>query len=225
MKKTAAAILVVIICLINAVFAQEAEWYELSAENSVLTVWLPVDTDDGRKWEFSISDPEHIELLTHEVTEEERPVYAASFANFSGGTADVTVTFAYAAEGEYVPLRANVIRLNVEGGILSVESVRMCERRSLNAVYDEEAGCIEISLPNEGYQWTVYMSEPGHIEAGNFSEEDDVFVTRFFGSAESPGSTELTLENSAGIVYTLCLYADETGAITVRWADENIIIE
>ena len=42
----------------------EALWYELSGENTVLTVRLPGNSKDGMDWTFEISNPEALELIT-----------------------------------------------------------------------------------------------------------------------------------------------------------------
>ena len=41
-----------------AVDASEAMWYELSGEDTILTVRLPGNNKDGMNWEFEISNPE-----------------------------------------------------------------------------------------------------------------------------------------------------------------------
>ena len=55
----------------TAADAPEALWYELSGEDTILTVRLPGNNKDGMDWEFEISNPDALELLTQEVIEGE----------------------------------------------------------------------------------------------------------------------------------------------------------
>jgi len=67
MKRLWLAVLVLTIALFccMSAYAEEADsaWYELSADETVLTVRLPANSTTGYEWNFEISDPEILELV------------------------------------------------------------------------------------------------------------------------------------------------------------------
>lgn len=61
-----------------------AGWYELSNDDTVLTVRLPVEADSGAGWVYEISDPDALELLTMETTEDAQGAGGEWVASFAG---------------------------------------------------------------------------------------------------------------------------------------------
>lgn len=93
---------------------QVVPWYELGAENKVLTVRLSSKQGEkGGTWQFTCSD-DSLELLTSETIENENnEQWVASFAALSGRTGDVTITVAHTLAGQTDPADTREIKLTV----------------------------------------------------------------------------------------------------------------
>ena len=76
----AACLLLSLLCGAQAE-ALEGDWFELSAEDTVLTVRLPGDEANGYAWNAEFSDEDVLELLTMEY---ENGQWAASYRRPAG---------------------------------------------------------------------------------------------------------------------------------------------
>ena len=82
-------LLIVLLCLTMVCAAGLCEaagesWYALSNDDTVLTVRLPVAADSGASWDFEISNPNALELLTMETTERDASAEETWVASFAG---------------------------------------------------------------------------------------------------------------------------------------------
>ena len=93
---------------------QVVPWYELSAENKVLTVRLDsAQGDKGGSWLFSCSN-DSLELLTMETIENENnEQWVASFASLSGHTGDVSIKIVHIPAGQSDPDDTRELKLTV----------------------------------------------------------------------------------------------------------------
>lgn len=114
--------------------AEEA-WYELDEESRVLTVRLPANPTTGYEWNFDISDPAALELLTMEYTGDEADAqmvgvggqWVASFYSTLEGTGEVDLTLTYQRAGEEAAGEQRLIKIaigeNNQLQVLSAEVV------------------------------------------------------------------------------------------------------
>lgn len=83
----------------------EPSWYELSANDTVLTVRLDANPSTGYYWDFKISKPEILEFLTMEYVQDEAPAgmvgvggtWVASFKSTFVQTGNTSLTLNYIA--------------------------------------------------------------------------------------------------------------------------------
>ncbi len=100
--------------------AEEA-WYELDEESRVLTVRLPANPTTGYEWNFNISDPAALELLTMEYTGDEADAqmvgvggqWVASFYSTLEGTGEVDLTLTYQRAGEEAAGEQRLIKIAI----------------------------------------------------------------------------------------------------------------
>ena len=219
MKKLLAAILVLILMAASAALAEEASpWYEVSAENTVLTVRLPGNSKDGLDWRYEISAPEVMELLTSETTDGESEgmagsptTYTASFKAVSGQTGNVSLIFVYAAEGEEQGVKTWVLETEVdESGKISLLSVYQQEESADWCMLADDGYTLVVTLPanaSTGYAWTADILDPNMLEltseenaAGNSDllGAPGTYTATLKGTFEQAGSTEISFAYSRG---------------------------
>lgn len=121
-----------------------ADLYELSGDDTVLTVRMPASEVEGCRWEFEISNPDLMELITAEEYEEEElspegtsvltGEWAGSFKSASqtegmGGSVSLTLRNVLTLEdGAVEPTKTYVLDIWVlENGQLEVTGVRALE--------------------------------------------------------------------------------------------------
>ena len=95
----------------------EADWCELT--DNVLTVQLPEDLSTGYRWDFEISDPEVLEMLTQESTEGENGgagQYAASFRPLKEGQEELVLSYSR-EDGETLETRAVDFDVDAQGNL------------------------------------------------------------------------------------------------------------
>lgn len=110
MKKLLQLLLVLAVMLLSCAgaYAEELAWYELDEEEAVLTVRLPADPTTGYGWNFTISDPEALELATMEYISEgnsevEGGTWVASFIGTFKKSGNVDLTLEYTRSGDDAP--------------------------------------------------------------------------------------------------------------------------
>ena len=207
----------------------EALWYELSGEDTILTVRLPGNNKDGMDWNFEISNPEAFELITMEVIEGESEgmagaptTYVASFMSTAGAQNTVSLILRYITEDPTEPAFATrVLELNVsEENVISVVSVLERNQQDAWAEYDSD-GCIltvRLPAPESGSQaWKMSILDPEMLELIT-CETENGYVGSFMATFNGAGATELyiSIEN---VTYTVNLFVSEAGDLFVQWTD------
>ena len=121
-KKWKALLLAALLCSCSA-REQTPQWCELSAEDTVLTVRLPMDFANSERWEFEISDPARLELITQEVLGDEpgepQAGYAGSFMGLPGG---IRLTLRRMSGEEVCEVRALELEISEERRIAIKEA-------------------------------------------------------------------------------------------------------
>ena len=95
--------------------AAQPDWYELSEDETVLTITLPANATTGYEWDFVISDPETFELVTQEYVQEKGSqdregaggTWVASFMGTfkKAGSVDLTLNYKRSWEDEAAETR------------------------------------------------------------------------------------------------------------------------
>lgn len=143
MKRIASLILTMALLMTICVWTQAepvtpTSLYELSEGQDVLTVRLPANETTGYQWDFEISNPELLELITSEYTGDEAAegmvgvggIWAASFGNAittegMGGCVFLTLRYRRPSDSETVePAAGYALEIWVsENGLLQVDGV------------------------------------------------------------------------------------------------------
>ena len=95
----------------------EADWCEVT--DNVLTVRLPEDLSTGYRWDFEISDPEVLEMLTQESTEGEdggAGAYVASFRPLKEGQEELVLSYSR-EDGETLENRTVDFDVDAQGNL------------------------------------------------------------------------------------------------------------
>ena len=212
-----------------AVDASEAMWYELSGEDTILTVRLPGNNKDGMNWEFEISNPEALELLTHEVIEGESEgmagsptTYVASFISMTSAENNVSLILRYATdEPTEAPFATRVLELNISAdNVISVASVLEINQSADWIEYDMDNFIltVRLSAPENGSQdWDMSILDPDFFELIT-CETENGYVGSFMSNLSGAGFTELQISNG-NTDYTVNLFASEAGDLFVEWAE------
>lgn len=219
MKKFVTVILVLVLMLASAALAEETNpWYEVSADDTVLTIRLPGNSKDGLSWRYEISAPEVIELLTSETTEGDSEgmagsptTYTASFKAVSGQSGNVSLIFVYAAEGEEQGVKTWVLETEVdESGKISLLSVYQQEESADWCALADDGYTLVVTLPanaSTGFTWTADILDPNMLEltgeetaAGNSDllGAPGTYTATLKGTSEAAGSTEISFAYSRG---------------------------
>ena len=216
MKKLLPLFLVLMLVLASCMsaYAQEAPstWYELSEDETVLTVRLPANTADGFKWDFEISDPDAFEFVTMEYVEDEaikENTWAASFKSTFSKAGKVDLTLNYLRDGEEKPVETRVVKVFiVENGQLEILSAEaLSDEQPTWYELSEDETVLTVRLPAntaDGFKWDFEISDPDAFElitmeyaendAGEGQEgADSTWMASFKSTSARGGSVDLTL--------------------------------
>ena len=140
--------------------AEEA-WYELSAQDSVLTVRLPIEDENGA-WHFLIGNENVLELLTCEVIGDEEgesgdAMWVGSFRSFSSGGETVLQFTLTDKDGAPLQTRLIGVRVTADATITVTEAVE-------DSFYfvSEDSSALNVALdanPSTGYSWLIGISD------------------------------------------------------------------
>lgn len=212
-----------------AVDASKAMWYELSGDDTILTVRLPGNNKDGMDWEFEISNPEALELITHEVIEGESEgmagsptTYVASFMSTASAGNNVSLILRYATdEPTEAPFATRVLELNIAAdNVISVASVLERNQSADWLEYDMDNFILTVRLPapeNGSQNWDMSILDPDFFELIT-CETENGYVGSFMSNLSGAGFTELQISNG-NTYYTVNLFASEAGDLFVEWAE------
>ncbi len=160
----AACLLLSLLCGAQAE-ALEGSWFELSAEDTVLTVRLPGDEANGYAWNAEFSDADVLELLTMEY---ENGQWAASY-KATGKKAGLTeLRLSYEKDGAF-PAATAVLDLSVnDAQKIEIESAKYVETYADTWVeMSEDARVLTVRLDanaTTGYSWTYEIDNPAVLE-------------------------------------------------------------
>ena len=246
MKKLMCLLCALLLAMMPAALAEEEttaeeNWYELSAEDTVMTVRLPGNELSGLAWEYEISAPESMELITEEtIVGEDQGVggtpttFVASFRAIGSEGDHVSLIFRLTAEGEESPAMTYILETTQDGA----------GRLTLNSVYEQtpfDDWC-EMSEDNEalilrlpanattGYEWSYEILDPV-IECQNSDYIPDkvegdlvgvggTYVASFSAVKGKAGTSEIDLtyargEDEVAETRTVTVTADKDGRLLV----------
>ena len=223
----------VLICLsfacAHAADASDTLWYELSGEDTILTVRLPGNNKDGMDWEFEISNPGALELLTQEVIEGESEgmagsptTYIGSFMSTAFAENTVSLILRYKTDDpDEASFATRVLELNISAdNVISVASVLERNQSADWIEYDMDNFILTVRLPaleNGSQNWDMSILDPEFFELITCDTENG-YIGSFRSNLEGAGFTELQIGNE-NVSYTVNLFASEAGDLFVEWAE------
>ncbi len=187
---------------------QPAIWHELSAEDTVLTVTLPVK-DADTSWRFQIGNENVIELITCEVLGDEEgdaadtAAWVGSFGSFRAHTGSTVIQFTRTdTDGASLETRLLTVSAS-ENGVLTVDKAVEDSFYYLS----EEGTSLYVSLPanaSTGYSWSFCFSDDEILTCANeeYLEREGTenmvgaggtWTAEFRGTFKKAGRVELTL--------------------------------
>jgi predicted secreted protein len=218
MKKLWCLLMVFVLCLPMCVFAEGGEeippvveeaWYELSADESVLTVRLPIYDVQNEFWTVRIGNPTVIDLLTcetlgdeeGEIADGQSAMWVASFTSFFEGGSTFMQFTRRSTDGKV--LEARIIDVSTADAFVSV---LRSSKDSFCYIGDDDSSLF-VSLPanaTTGYSWSYSLSDADVLmcdEENYISDEapdgmDGVggtYVARFSAAYVKSGFVTLTL--------------------------------
>ena len=160
----AACLLLSLLCGAQAE-ALERDWFELSAEDTVLTVRLPGDEANGYAWNAEFSDEDVLELLTMEY---ENGQWAASYKATGKKKGLTELRLSYEKDGAF-PAATAVLDLSVnDAQKIEIESAKYVETYADTWVeMSEDARVLTVRLDanaTTGYSWTYEIDNPAVLE-------------------------------------------------------------
>lgn len=210
MKRIILLALAFLLC--NCAYADEdAYWYELSAENTVLTIGL-TQSESG-SWSFDISDA--LELITLEDGETE---FVASFRAIK------------AAENAEICLKNTVFEddMHIFTCLLSVNESLAVKSLCVQAPHmswcesSDENRILTLRAPDAA--WNFEIADPEIVDLITCDDSDGAFVASFM--ALGCGQTEIALRSSNGMsVRTVAVSSDESGKMQALYAKEMVSFE
>lgn len=207
----------------------DISWYELSGENTILTVRLPGNNKDGMDWGFEISDPDALELLTQEEIEGESEgmagsptTYIASFMSTASAENTVDLILRYeTGEPSEAPFATRALELNISAdNEITITSVRERSQGADWIEYDADSFILTVRLPapdSNSQNWDMSIRNPEFLELIT-CETENGYIGSFMSNLEGAGFTELQISNSNS-TYTINLFASEAGDLFVEWAE------
>lgn len=209
-------------------------WYEFSGEDTILTVRLPGNNKDGMDWEFEISNPEALELLTQEVIEGESEgmagsptTYVASFMSTASAENKVSLILRYVTDDPTeAAFATRVLELNISAdNVISVASVLERNQSADWIEYDMDNFILTVTLPapeNGSQDWDMSILNPEFFELIT-CETENGYVGSFRSNLEGAGFTELQISNG-NTDFTVNLFASEAGDLFVEWTEVFTIL-
>ena len=238
MKKLLSVLLIVMILCLSAASAEgivddaliaENLWYEISGEGTILTVRLPGNNKDGMDWEFEISNPDALELLTQETIEGESEgmagsptTYIGSFMSTASAENTVSLILRYVSDDpNEAAFATRVLELNVASdNVISIASVLERNQSADWIEYDTDNFILTVRVPaleSGSQEWHRSILDPDFFELIT-CETENGYVGSFRSNLSGAGFTELQVSNE-NIFYTVSLFASEAGDLFVEYAE------
>jgi post-segregation antitoxin (ccd killing protein) len=180
-------------------------------------------------WEFEISDPSALELLTQEVIEGESEgmagsptTYVGSFMSTACAENTVSLTLRYVTDdAQEAPFATRVLELNVSAeNAITIAAVTERDQSADWLEYDMDNFILTVRLPanEDGFsEWEMSILDPSFFELITCDTENG-YVGSFMSNLEGAGFNELQLTNG-NVIYTVHLFASEAGDLFVEWAE------
>ena len=239
MKKFLTILMIAVFCCLAPACAEgmtEAtfDWFELSGDNTILTVRLPGNSKDGMDWEFEISNPNALELITQEVIEGESEgmagsptTYVGSFMSLASAENTVSLILRYVTDDPNdAAFATRVLELNVSAdNVISVASVLERNQSADWIEYDMDNFILTVRLPepeNGSQKWEMSILNPEFFELIT-CETENGYVGSFRSNLSGAGFTELNIHNE-NVYYTINLFASEAGDLFIKWAEVFTIL-
>lgn len=243
MKKFVAVLLAVLMMMAGSVFAEgaapqeaaaPAEWYELSAEDTVLTVRLPGNTKNGLTWSFEISDSTALELITQETIEGESEGMAGApttlVASFMT-TADTENTVSLIlrccdetdAEKPAVCTRVLEIRTSADNK-LTVCSVLMQEPSADWVEFGDDGYILIVNMPDAA--WSCTYADEEAMELIPAEEEAETFTASYVATMEAAGNFDVVFaSDDARHFRSVSVFINESGEMFLNEVETMDILE
>ena len=252
MKKMFALVLSLMLLLTSVAIAETAPvdaaaetviaWYELSGEDTILTVRLPGNTKDGMNWNFEISNPEALELITMEVLEGETEgmagaptTYVASFMSTASAENTVSLILRYASEDpSEAAFATRVLELNVSAeNVITIASTLEQDQMADWVSFEDDCYMLLVKLAeqeNEEFAWTLNISDTAILDLIT-CDTTEGFVGSFIAPMTATGNAQLILSygkrdvETPSVMYTVDLFVNESGEMFINWVDVFNIFE
>lgn len=184
--------------------AEQTPWYELSFDDTVLTVRLP-----GENWNWEISDPTALELITVETND----AFAASFMSTAGAANTVSLILRQAEDPAQAADATRVFELTTdESNVLTINSVLTIDPAGDWYEIDENDEFLVVRLP--GGDWSCEIVDPELVELDGVETTEDAYTARFFASMVKAGITEIVFTSEDGLqMRTIEIFVNEGGGI------------
>lgn len=211
MKRIVLIALAFLLCTCCAYAHEDAYWYELSAENTVLTVGL-TQIESG-SWTFETSDA--LELIT---LEDGQYGFVASFRAVEAAE-NAEILLQRTSSGGETLLCACTLSVNENLAAKAVD-IRLpyahwCEFSDENRI---------LTLRAENAAWNFEIADPEIVDLITCDDSDGAFVASFM--ALKNGQTEITLHSLDGLSSrSVLVSADESGKIQVLHTEETVSFE
>ena len=214
---------------VDAAQPSDPLWYELSGEDTILTIRLPGNSKDGMDWGFEISNPDALDLLTQEVIEGESEgiagsptTYVGSFMSTASIENTVSLILRYVSDDpNEAAFATRVLELNISAdNVISVISTLDRNQSADWIEYDMDNFILTVRLPapeSGSQKWDMSILDPDFFEMIT-CETENGYVGSFLSNLSSAGTTELSIRNE-NISYTINLFASEAGDLFVNWAE------
>lgn len=208
MKRIILIALAFLLCTCCAYAHEDAYWYELSAENTVLTIGL-TQMESG-SWTFETSD--ELELITLEDGETE---FVASFRAVEAAE-NAEILLQRTSSGGETLLCACTLSVNENLAAKAVD-IRLpyahwCEFSDENRI---------LTLRAENAAWNFEIADPEIVDLITCDDSDGAFVASFM--ALKNGQTEISLRSLDGLSSrSVLVSANDSGQMQVLYAEENI---
>lgn len=202
--------------------AEETElWYEVSNENTVLTVRLFGNEQIGLDWEFEISNPEALELITMDTEEG----MIASFMSTANTANTVSLILRGMIDYEDAPAYTRVLELSINEKN-EIEIISQLERDYFAdwLHYEDSEYQLVIELPGSG--WTFELVDDEVLELITAEETEEGFVASFMATMEKVDMTEIVFTSADGLTqHAVDMFVNESGLIMVEWVETFQILQ
>lgn len=243
MKKTIAVWVLAILMVFGAAFAETAavenadlteNWYELSADNTVLTVRLPGNTKTGLTWSFEISASNVVELITNETIVGESEgmagaptTYVASFMATAGieNSGSLILTCADESDASLPAVYTRVLEIGADANnCLTINSVLTQEPFAEWVEVSNDSTVLTVRMPDAN--WSFEIVDPEAIELITCEDSEGVFVASFMPTLDQFGFAEIVFTSDDGLTYrNVDVFISENGQLDVSWVGIFDILE